>query len=206
MSKQVVPGSNSLYVDPSGLTRCTKHALNIRPVLTQTTAKASGTPTQTSRGLNIGYSLPIWNASDEELYWRTMIPGRWDRTTDPQFGACVSMMRVGGEDVGDKFKFQLEWQTTTASSVMGTTTSNCVSEQTVLTGRNAQHDVYFIFFTLNADDGTNPIVAGNMLQARLRRIAASANDCTGEIAVWDWTTIWPVDRMFTAWVNKENAA
>lgn len=179
--------------------------LQLRPQLVQTTAKASGTPTQVARGLNVGYSLPVWNSNDEELYCRLRIPNRWDGSTDPQLGICTTLMNVGGEDVGDKFKFQLEWQTSAAGAVMGTTTSNTTSEQTVLTGRNEQYDTYFVFFTFDASDATNPIIAGEMLQIRLRRIAASANDCTGEIGVWDWVSIWPVNKMYPVWSVEVNA-
>jgi hypothetical protein len=96
-------------------------SLNLRPQLVQTTAKASGTPTQVTRGLNVGYSLPVWNSSDEELYFRMRMPARWDGTTDPQLGLCVTLMNGVGEDVGDKFKLQLEWQTTAAGAVLGCT-------------------------------------------------------------------------------------
>lgn len=177
--------------------------LQLRPQLVQTTAKASGTPTQITRGLNIGYSLPIWNSNDEELYCRLRIPNRWDGTTNPMFGICCTL--AAGEDVGDKFKFQLEWQTEAAGAVMGTTTSNCTSEQTVLTGRNEAYDTYFLFFTFNATDVANPIIAGEMLQIRLRQIAASSSPVTGEIIVWDWTSIWPVNKMFPVWSVETNA-
>jgi hypothetical protein len=115
---------------------------------------------------------------------------------------CVTL--VAGETVGHKFKFQLEWQTTAEGVVMGTTTSNCVSEQTILTGRNNANDTYFIFFTFDASDATNPIVAGEMLQARLRRIAASADEAHGEIVVWDWASMWPVDKVYGAWSVETN--
>jgi hypothetical protein len=171
--------------------------------LTQTTAKASGTPTQVTRGLNVGYSLPVWNSDNEELYWRMRIPQRWDGTTDPQFGMCVTLSAA--EDVGDKFKFSLEWQTVAAGAVLGTTTSVCYSEQTVLTGRAAQYAVYFVFFTFDASDANNPIVAGNMIQARLRRVAASSSSVSNEIIVWNWATMWPVDKIFGAWSVETNA-
>lgn len=200
--------SDYLSISATGLVTMSGSALaklQLRPQLVQTSAKALGTPTQIARGLNVGYSLPVWNTNDEELYCRLRIPNRWDGTTNPQFGICTTLMNVGGEDVGDKFKFQLEWQTTAAGNVMGTTTSNTTSEQTVLTGRNDQYDTYFVFFTFDADDLNNPITEGEMLQIRLRRIAASANECTGEIAVWDWTTIWPVNKMYPVWSVETNA-
>jgi hypothetical protein len=115
---------------------------------------------------------------------------------------------TGAEDVGDKFKFQLEWQTTQCGgdTVMGTTTSNCVSEQTIVTGGAAAHTAYCVFFTLDASDVTNPIVAGEMLQGRLRRIAASSSPVTNEIAVWDWAVRWKTNKMFNLYSVEENVS
>jgi hypothetical protein len=132
------------------------------------------------------------------------IPGRWDGTTDPQVGVCVTLS--AGEDVGDKFKFALNWQTTAEGNVMGTTTSVCYSEQTVLASRNDAYDTYFVFFTFDADDATNPILAGRMLQACLTRVAATANEVSNEIIVWDWISMWSVDKMFPVWSTEANEA
>jgi hypothetical protein len=178
--------------------------LTLRPNLIDTRTKVSDNkPTETLRGCNQGYSFPVYAADDEELYFKQRIPIRWDGTTDPQFGMCVTL--AAGEDVGDKFKFQLEWQTTAAGNVMGDTTSNCTSEQVVLTGRNDAHDTYFVFFNLDASDATNPIEVGSMLQARLRRIASAAPAITGEVVVWDWATMWAVNNVYGAWSVETNA-
>jgi len=177
--------------------------LTLRPdIVEKDTKKVLGIPTQIMRGCNVGYSFPIFAANDEELYWRMRIPNRWDGVTDPQFGICVSL--ISGEDVGDKFKFSLEWQTTNKGNIMGTSTSVCYSEQTVLVGRNDAYDTYFIFFTLDASDVTNPITAGEMLQGRIRRVAASSSDVSGEIGVWDWAIMWPVDKVFGVWSVETN--
>jgi hypothetical protein len=177
--------------------------LTLRPdVIEKDTKKVLGIPTQITRGCNVGYSFPIFAANDEELYWRMRIPNRWDGVTDPQFGICVSL--ISGEDVGDRFKFSLEWQTTNKGNVMGVTTSVCYSEQIVLAGRNDAYDTYFVFFNIDASDATNPITAGEMLQGRLRRVAASSSEASGEIAVWDWAIMWPVDKVFGVWSVETN--
>jgi hypothetical protein len=179
--------------------------LTLRPGLIQSAAKVAGVPTEVYRGLNIGYSLPIWTTpagANEQLGFRMRIPVRWDGVTDPQVGVCVSISAA--EDVGDKFKFQLEWQTTNEGAEMGTTTSSTTSEQTVLTGRAAAYDTYFIFFTLDASDVNNPIISGEMLQTRLRRIAASSSEVSNEIIVWDWASTWAVDKVYGAWVIETN--
>jgi len=181
--------------------------LTLRPVLIQTAAKLAGEPTQVYSGCNVGYSLYKWAASptaasQQELYWRLIIPARYNGVTDPQFRMCVTL--AAGEDVGDKFKFQLEWQTTNKGNVIGTTTSTCFSEQTILTGRNDAGDTYFVFFTLDQNDATNPITAGEMLQARVRLVAASSSEVSGEIVIWDWSSVWAVDKVYGAWSVETN--
>lgn len=181
--------------------------LNLRPSIVQSRAKISDNkPTEVTRGCNVGHSFPIYNSDGEELFFRMRIPARWDGTTDPQFGVLCTL--TGAEDIGDKFRFQLEWQTTVCggTAVMGTTTSSCVSEQTIISGGTDAHTGYCLWFTMDADDGTNPIAVGEMLQGRLRRIAASSSEVTAEIAVWDWTTTWAVNKMYPVWVVDENVS
>jgi hypothetical protein len=181
-----------------------KGKLNLRPTIIQKASKTAGDPTEVYRGCNVGYSFPVWNSNNEELYFRIRIPNRWDGTTDPQFGIMTTLSAA--EDVGDKFKFQLEWQTTNPGDVMSVTTSSVVSEQVLLTGRVEAYDAYTIFFTFDADDINNPIVAGEMLQGRLRRIASGTPAVTGEIMIWDWSSMWCVNKMFPVWSVEANAS
>jgi hypothetical protein len=180
-----------------------KKKLTLRPSLVdQRTKLNDDKPTEVTRGCNIGYSFPIYNSDNEELFFRMRIPARWDGTTDPQFGMYVTLS--AGEDVGDKFKFQLEWQTTNKGNVLGTTTSSTTSEQTVLLNRNDAYDTYFVFFNFNADDVNNPLVTGYMLQARIRRIAASSSEVSNEIIVWDWASMWPLGSVYGTWAVETN--
>jgi len=214
----VVDASNNVLVGDGGTTNYSKFDVNgyqtlygtaqgkltLRPNLVQKASKQLGTPTEVYRGCNVGYSFPVWNSNDEELYFRLIIPVRWDGTTDPQFGMMTTI--TGAEDIGDKYKFQLEWQITTCggTSTMGTTTSSCVSEQTIITGGAAANTAYCIFFTLDASDATNPIEAGEMLQGRIRRIASASPAVTNEIAIWDWAAIWKVDKVFGTYSLETN--
>ena len=180
--------------------------LHIRADLIQKVSKQLGDPTEVYRGCNIGYSFPVWDSDDEELYYRVIVPNRWDGTTDPQFEIVTTLM--GTEDVGDKFKFQFEWQVTAGigTSLMGETTSSAVSEQTVITSGTQAYSTYRLYFNLDADDATNPIVAHNMLHGRLRRIAASSSSVTAEVAVWDWASCWKTNKIYDAWVAEENVS
>jgi len=184
-----------------------KKKLTLRPNLIQSQAKIAGVPTEVYRGVNVGYSMPIWSdpaAVNEQLFFRMRIPQRWDGTTDPQFGMMITI--TGTEDVGDKFKFELSWQTTVCggTTVMGTTDSDCYTEQTIIMGGGTAYTAYCVFFTLNADDVTNPIIAGEMLQGRVRRVAASANEVSNEVVIWDWVSIWCVDKVYIDWSVEAN--
>jgi len=184
-----------------------KKLYTIRPhLIDRQTRFNDNKPTEVYRGCNTGYSFPIYNSDDEELFFRFRVPENWDGTTDPQFGIVCTI--TGAEDIGDKFKFQLDWQTTTCggATVMGTTTSNCVSEQTIITGGTSAYTAYCVFFTLNADDATNPIVAGRMIQGRLRRIAASSNEVANEVAVWDWVSRWALGCVYDNWSVESNVS
>jgi hypothetical protein len=204
---QIGSTTNYLAVGSTGLITMVgtgKGKLQLRPHLINKASKTAGVPTEIYRGVNVGYSMPIWSTNDEELYFRMRVPNRWDGTTDPQVGIVTTL--IGAEDVGDKYRFQLEWQTTQGigTTTIGTTTSSVTSEQTLKTGGNAQYSSYFIFFTLDADDANNPIVAGRMMQTRLRRIAASGSEVTGEIGVWDCTSVWCTNKMYPVWSTESN--
>lgn len=177
---------------------------HLRADLIQKASKQLGSPDEIYRGCNVGYSFPIFDDDDEELYFRALIPTRWDGITNPQFEIVVTLM--GAEDIGDKFKFQLEWQVTKGigTVVMGETVSTCVSEQTIVTDGVAAYSAYRIIFTLDTDDGDNPIVAHDMLQIRIRRIAASEDEVDAEIGVWDWSTYWKADKAYETFQVHEN--
>ena len=89
---------------------------------------------------------------------------------------------------------------------MGTEAASCFSEQTVISGGAATDTAYCIFFTLDASNATNTIDAGCMLQGRIRRIAASGSEVDGEVAVWDWVTLWETDKVYGPWVVEENVS
>ena len=165
-----------------------QRGFKIRPTLDQRSTLAGGTPTEVDRGAHTGYSMPIWSDpanKDEQLNFRLQIPERWDETTDPQVGIYISLGN-GVEDVGDKFQFQLSWATSNCggTDTVDNTVSSVTSERTVITGGTAAYSGYCVWFTLDADDASNPIAAGNLLSCRLRRVAATANEVSNEPVVW----------------------
>jgi hypothetical protein len=207
MSKFIGDITNSHYTkfDSKGLQTMAGDAmvsLALRPFMILTVAGRANEPTEIIRGTNIGYEMGIWAAApppapDQELYFKIYVPRRWDGTTDPQIG-ILSSVGLGAEDVGDKYKFQLEWQTTDQGSgtdTVGTTTSSTTSEITIKTGGTAAYSAYDMWFTLNADDVNNPITAGCMLTGRVRRVTATDHEVTNEPVLWDWVMLWKRDKM-----------
>ena len=159
--------------------------LTIRPRilinLTQTPAK----PTQVQRGAFFGYSLPIYNADNEELFFQQRVPHRWDGASDIRIK--IRAVLSAGEDVGDKFKFQLSWEHAQEEEVVPATVNDLEVETTILAGRNTAYDKYKLSYTIDYDiDGAgHEIKPGELLAVRVRRIAASELEVSNEIIFLD---------------------
>jgi hypothetical protein len=212
--KQLQVGSDSNYttIGSGGMVNLygtAQGALKLRPTMGLTVAGRANEPTEVIRGANIGYSMYIWADAptdrDQELHMKQYVPNRWNATEDPQIGCLVST--IGAETAGKKFKFVLSWATTLQGSGVDTvsaTTSTAYSEITIPTGGALAYGAFDMWFTLNADDANNPITPGSMLQCILRRVAASSNEISGEVGVWDWVSHWRVNKMYGAWAVETN--
>lgn len=158
-----------------------KGTLILRAEMDYTTQIAHTKPTQVAIGVFKGFSFPIYNTDNEELFFRETVPGRWNGASDIVFHVKVALANT--EDVGDNFKFQLSWEHAIKEEVVPATSNDVEVEQAVLTGRNAQYDEYFLTFTIdhNIDGAGNEIKAHELLAARLRRIDATNPDVDNEI-------------------------
>lgn len=180
-----------------------KRKLTLRPIMNMAEMGKNEKPTVITVGIWQMFSLPIWAApadSDEQLVYELRVPYRWDGVSD--FAVPFHVALGAGEDVGDKFKLQLSWEHDPCGGIIPATSNPLEVETTVLAGRNAQFDCYEISFTIDYDiDGAgNEIVAGELLGGRLRRVAASASEITGEVLVRQHTEIEQVvDKMFGSW-------
>lgn len=152
-------------------------ALAQRIPITFSTAQAQGKPTAVTVGANSGFSMPIYDSDDEEIFFTTKIPRRWDGTTNPTVTVLAHLGNA--EDVGDKFNFQLSYVCNSTTGVLSATTNDVPIETTIVTDRNAQYDTYGVTFTLDATKLNNFCE----FKARLRRIAASENEVSNEVIV-----------------------
>ena len=163
--------------------------ISAAPFLDENTANVANKPTLVSRGLFLGYSLPEY-AADEELLFRMRIPHEWDGTTNPWFVAITSIST--NEDIGDKYKFQLEWVSEDIEHIVPDNgIENITCEVTVSNGTAYYAEI--IAFEFNA----STMISGQNLQARLRRIAASSSSVDNEIIIWHWDTRWKMNRLGT---------
>jgi len=173
-----------------------KGVLTLRAEMDHVAQVAQAKPTQITLGAFKGYSFPIFNSDDEQLWFRETVPERWGGASDIVFHVKVALANT--EDVGDVFKFQLSWEHAVAGEPVPVTSNNVEVQQAVLTDRNAQYDEYMLTFTIdhNIDGAGNEIKAHELLGARLRRIAATGTAVDNEIIVLDWHTHYPVNKMF----------
>ena len=168
--------------------------LTLRPEINVDEIKKELKPTQVQVGVFFGYSMPIYVADHEQLFFSQKVPERWDEASDIRFKIFVVLS--AGEDVGDKFKFQGSWEHASCGEIVPATSNDVEVEQAVLVDRNSQYDIYCLTFTIDYDiDGAgNEIKAGEVLAARLRRIAAAAPQVSNEIIVFDWVVEYQRDK------------
>ena len=163
--------------------------ITIRPTLEQGSIAGVGKPTLVTRGLFKGYSLPIYSA-DEELFYRTVTPARYDGVTNPTAKAFCYLS--GSEDVGDSFKLHLSYQVVDCDGTIVPDTSIDVPvETTITTGHSAQYSIYCVEFPLTATGAVGDLAAG-----RLRRIATSGTETSNEIVVMYLELKYPINKVY----------
>ena len=169
--------------------------LTIRPAIVAGKIAAQSKPTTVTVGAHTGYSLPVYNSDNEELFFRSYVPGRWDGASD--ITCSVICVLAGAEDVGDKFQLQVSWENKAVDSgVISTSTTDVPVETTILTDRAAQYSIYQVDFTIDWNAGTPDIVASDHMAFRLRRIAASELEVAAEIIILDILLTYDVDKIF----------
>ena len=172
--------------------------ITLRPEINIDEIKKEAVPDQVQVGIAFGYSMPIYAADSEQLFFKQHVLHRWDEASDIRVKVIVCL--AGAEDIGDKFKFQLSWEHTAQDGTVSVTSNDVEVEQTVLTARNGQYAVYVLTFTIdyNIDGAGNEIKAGELLSARLRRIASAEPQITNEVIALDWIVEYQRDKFGVA--------
>lgn len=161
-----------ITLDGSGLVY-----IELRPDLDFETIRGNaGVPTLVNQGIFRGFSLPEFAANDEELYGTICVPSRWLAGGNIYFHLYCWLAIA--EDAKN-FNFQVSWEHYTPVTDTVPATSTDVPVETATGALAAQFQSYIAEFTLVPVD----LAAEDIMTVRLRRIAASANDCVGEIVV-----------------------
>jgi len=193
-------GGNYTKVDADGivtLAGTAKRWLTLRPEINQDEIRKELKPVLVQRGVFFGYSMPVYAADNEEIFFKQEVPGRWDGVSNIILHVTVAL--AGTEDIGDGFNLQFSWEHDgSAGNVVPDTSNDVPIETTVLTARNAAYDVYEIEFDIDYDiDGEgNEITAGELLGGRLRRLASTGTEIDNAIIVLSFDVHYQVDKMF----------
>jgi len=168
--------------------------LTLRPVINTGEINKRTVPTQIQRGVYFGYSLPVYNSDYQEVYISQRVPYRWDGTSNIRVKARVAL--AGAEDVGDKFQLRLSWEHLPCEIEVPDTSNDVDIETIVLVDRNAIYDEYCITFLIDYDiDGVgDEVKAGELMAGRLRRIAASSLEATGDIILLASSVEYQIDK------------
>jgi hypothetical protein len=191
---------NNLTVSLGGvisLAGTAKRTLRQRPDLDYINITAQGKPTLVRVGSFAGFSLPIYNNDDEELFLKGTVPRRWDEISDPKI--VITCVLASAEDVGDKFQLRASWaRKAVTSGVISTDTTDSDITQVVAADRNAQYSIYELVHTVDWDLLDPDIEINDLFSVRIRRIAAAAPQITGEVIVLGVEYQFTVDKMFGA--------
>ena len=187
-------------VSPNGvitMVGAAKRTLVERPAVNHGVIAAKAKPATEILGANQLYIMPIWSTpanADEQLFFKNIVPARWDGASDITF---VLKVALGGvEDVGDKAQFQLSWAHNGVTGVMSDTVLSTTAELTVATGRAAKYDIYVLSFTMDYDGMAATIAGRDGLVGRIRRIAASSNEVAASPYISNWYLVYNVDKVF----------
>ena len=166
-----------------------KYWFSHEPFLDENAANTLGKPTSITRGTWHGYSLPV-DGGEEALHFRTRVPFEWDGVTNPWFVAITSIL--GAEDIGDHYKFQLQWMSKDVLFVIPDTADETLtSEVTVANG--AAYYAEIVAFEMDA----TKLISGQNAQGILQRITSTEPVVTAEIGVWHWDMRWKANKIGT---------
>ena len=140
------------------------------------TIQALGKPTKITRGVHEGFSLPVYNSDDEELFACTCIPADWDGVGNIDFKIGCWLDTANTDK---KFQLRLSIACVDNGDIVGDTSADYDAETE--TGTASQYQFFLVTDTFNAVSAG--CSAGDALGIRLRRIAATATEATGEVVV-----------------------
>lgn len=174
-----------------------KRHVAIRPAWALGRVGAQNKPTQLQIGCWNTYEMPVYASDDQELFWHLHVPGRWDGASDIGYQLFVALGNV--EDVGDKFKFQLQWGWAGPTRAFtATPLENLPNEQVVEVGRTAQYSTYRLDFTMDYDVSTPALAIGSVLSGRVIRLTSGSPAVSNSPLILDHVVNFQIDKAYKA--------
>ena len=195
-------GSPSDYVEIKDgvitFANAAKRLLTMRPTLVAGRQGANTVPTPVDFGVHSGYSLPIFAADSEDLFFRDYVPGRWDGVTDP---ICYAICALNtANSVGEEFALTLEWDKDDPTVGAIDALFQTVTTQVELSaGHTAQYSLFKVALPIDASEPAVDLAPSDHIALRLYRSAVTGggtDECEGEIIVLDVIITYTVDKVF----------
>lgn len=152
------------------------------PDLEEGAIATNGVPTEVYRGVQHGFSLPTWNATNnEQLYFNIVVPSFWDGESDIVLYADVS---IDTSNTDRNFRLVTDWEHWTPDADLVPSTNTTVIIDTP-TASGPQYQSYQLQYTIDYDTNGagNEVAPGDILSFRTRRLGALSDEAAGEIVV-----------------------
>ncbi len=177
-----------------------------RPRLELSRVLGVNKPTIVYRGMIRGFSLPIYNNDNEELFFDLpCVPQRWDESSNPLIyvGGYLADAQVGN----GYFQIACDWaffspntdlsssDAPTGSSVETVKSGNILAKDGL-----AQYTSWYTTFEINYDIASPNILASDdCMTFRLYRVATdnSASDIDGEVVVTGCAIKWKMNKYYS---------
>lgn len=164
--------------------------LEFRPDLDETRIRGNaGIPTDVLVGIFFGYSMPVWNEDDEELYFIHCVPNRWDDNSDPVYGSHILVhidsSLANTNEEGNSYTLQLAWDHVTPNEEEVPTDASHTTIATRTVYSNTQYECYQDWFVMlyNTDVGDD-VAIDDLLGLRIRRIGTEGQkELNGELII-----------------------
>ena len=178
--------------------------LTIRPAMNLAKIAQNEKPTLVTYGANQCFSMPIYSADDEEIFFVFNVPGRWNGSSDLTLHVTCALSV--SETANDDFNLQLSWQSTAAGAdpstvrILENTTVDVPIETNIADARKAQYNVFEVDFVLDWNNAglNNNLVTHDTVSCRLRRLAVAGTEIAGEILVLDSHVHMTIDKVAKA--------
>lgn len=185
------------YIDTLSRVNATSAKLTMRPTLVAGRIGAITRPTPIEVGSHAGYSLPIWNSDDEELFYREYVAGRWDGASNiiASVICCLVATQTGG--VKKYFKLQLSFENQPMSGVI-TVSTHDIPVNVECAVNEAQYTLHKVDFTVPYNSYSPNIAASDHIGFRLRRITADGTAIADEVIILDCIITYQVNKIYKA--------